>query len=126
MRNVLKSEIWSEVGYAGLIVVKVICCGALLLAMTGSLATVSAWFQEGSAAWLTLALAVIAGFSLHHVTRRGNRIRRPDRKPQIRKVRSPPPTPADSRFTGLHRSEVQHHPDTPVRAEGTDIDIRTP
>ena len=47
-------------GLVGLIVAHAVCCGGILLAATGGLAGASAWFLEGGAVWLALALAAIA------------------------------------------------------------------
>jgi membrane protein implicated in regulation of membrane protease activity len=78
-------------GLVGLIVAHTVCCGGILLAATGSLAGASAWFLEGGAVWLALALAaiaVIAAGALYRGVRRGCPARRSDPQPQNRDARA--------------------------------------
>ncbi len=44
-------------GWAGLALVHVVCCGALLLFATGALGGVGAWLLDGRLIWLVLAIA---------------------------------------------------------------------
>ena len=44
-------------GMAGLALVHVVCCGALLLLATGALGGVGAWLLDGALIWLVLATA---------------------------------------------------------------------
>ncbi len=44
-------------GWAGLALVHVLCCGALLLFATGALGGVGAWLLDGRLIWLVLATA---------------------------------------------------------------------
>jgi hypothetical protein len=54
MEHELKNDNGPKDGLVGLIVAKVICCFAILLAATGGLAGASAWFLDGGAVWLCL------------------------------------------------------------------------
>lgn len=61
-------------GLAWLLAAKVVCCGALLLALTGtlSLAGIGSWFLDGGIAWLAIAGLVGASLYLwrrHHAER---------------------------------------------------------
>ena len=44
-------------GWAGLALVHVVCCGALLIFATGALGGVGAWLLDGRLIWLVLAIA---------------------------------------------------------------------
>ncbi len=52
-------------GLAALVLVKVVCCGGLVLFATGALGGVGAWLFDGNLIWLAVAgLALAAGLVL--------------------------------------------------------------
>ena len=70
-------------GFAGLILAKVVCCAALVLAATGALGGIGAWFIDSGVIWLAGAFALTAaGMVLWR--RRRSRGATPDASPQIR------------------------------------------
>ena len=88
MEHELKNDNGPKDGLVGLIVAKVICCFAILLAATGGLAGASAWFLDGGAVWFALALAAVAAVGQYFGLRRRRRGKRPDPEPQNRGVRA--------------------------------------
>ncbi len=47
-------------GFAGLILAKVVCCAALVLAATGALGGIGGWFIDSGVIWLAGAFALAA------------------------------------------------------------------
>ncbi len=74
-------------GFVGLIVAKIVCCGVLVLALTGALGGVGAWLLGDGLVWL-VPVAAVAAASLLVWWRRRPRDPRPDSLPQVRDARA--------------------------------------
>lgn len=48
----------------GLLLAHVVCCGGLVLVVTGALSGAGTWLLDGGLIWLVLALAVLAAGAL--------------------------------------------------------------
>ncbi len=55
----------------GMLAAHVVCCGGLMLVLTGALSGVGTWLADGGTTWLLVAaLVAIAGFALWRRQRR--------------------------------------------------------
>ena len=50
-----------KAGLAGLVVAKIICCGALVLAASGAFSGAGAWLLDDRLVWLALFVVLVTG-----------------------------------------------------------------